>query len=283
MNARFYLIILLICVLFGAWAFLAHNHGLSEQAYYEKLSRLPVYAYVADTTKVEPIKKELASVSAIKDVEHETGFQAAMELIDAYGLPLTDEMVADYQFPDILTVVFPAHKAGIEAKKQVMNKLLLHLDPDDIDSQSNAYNEIIMDLQRLSLRHLVFSIFAGLLLLLLFICSRLSYEMHIYLKQKRQLISIVDVMRHKKMNLVHSWMMLVIPVGLVCGGYYLGVYFERWGNYVAWWNFVLMAGLILVGTLVLYFCLRRYEQDSALNDLEPIEVTSKAEEEAEDA
>ena len=272
MNARFYLILLLLSLLFGAWTYLAHNQGESVKACYQELSSLPVYAYVADTTHVEPIKNGLQGISSLQGFEHETGYQAALELIEAYGLPLSDEMVATYRFPDLFTITFPADKAGIGAKARVMDLLRVHLPEEDIDAQMGAYGKLLEELDRLSHRNLIFNIFASVLLFLIFIFSRISYELHIYLKQKRQLISVVDVMRHNKLNAAHSWMMLLVPGAFVSGLYYLGVYLGRWENLASWWSFASMGALSLIATLVIFFSLRVYEHDAILSNEEPVVV-----------
>lgn len=273
MNARFYLILLLLSLLFGTWTYLAHNHGKSVQACYDELALLPVYAYVADTTAVGPIMDGLLRMTDLAGFEHETGFQAALELIEAYGLPLTDATIASYEFPDLITVKFPADPKGILAKEQVMDLLRTMIPENDLDSQSGAYSKIILELERLSHRNLVFNIFAGILMFLIFIFSRLSYEMHIYLRQKRRLISVVDVMRHNKLNAAHSWTMLLVPAGLASGIYYLGAYLDRWANLASWWSFASMGALSLLATLVVYFNLRVYEHDLVAKEAEPIVVT----------
>jgi hypothetical protein len=283
MNARFYLILLLLSILFGGWTYLAHNHGVFVEKCYEDLAQLPVYAYVADTTSVTPIMEGLGRISDVATIEHETGFQAAMELIGAYGLPLTESTVADYQFPDLITITFPAQKAGIAAKTRVMDLLRTYVREDDLDSQSNAYSKVIAELKRLGHRNLVFNIFAGLLMFLVFIFSRLSYEMHIYLKQKRKLISVVDVMRHNKLNAAHSWTMLIVPAGLASGLYYLGVYLNRWHSLASWWSFATMGGLSLVATLIIFFNLKAYEHDLVLQNAEPVVVVTPSAEEDSDA
>lgn len=284
MNARFYLILLLLSILFGAWTYLAHNHGAFAYSSYEDLAQLPVYAYVADTTAVKPIMEGISRIEHIAGAEHETGFQAAMELIEAYGLPITDGTVADYRFPDVITITFPPSHAGIAAKTRVMDLLRTYIPEDDLDSQSNAYAKGISRLEQLGHRNMVFNIFAGLLMFLVFIFSRLSYEMHIYLKQKRKLISVVDVMRHNKLNAAHSWTMMVVPAGLVAGLYYLGVYLNRWENLASWWSFASMGALSLIATLIIFFSLKAYEHDLVLQNSEPvIVVTPATQKESEDA
>ncbi len=126
-NARFYLILLLLSLLFGTWTYLAHNHGKSVHACYDELALLPVYANVADTTAVGPSWMVYARMTDLAGFEHEPDFKRPWKLIEAYGLPLTDATIASYEFPDLITVKFPADPKGILAKEQVMSSA--HHDP----------------------------------------------------------------------------------------------------------------------------------------------------------
>jgi len=55
MKSRFFLIIIMLIILFGGWQFLSYETMRSMQAKLDDISRLPIYAYVADTTKVQLI------------------------------------------------------------------------------------------------------------------------------------------------------------------------------------------------------------------------------------
>lgn len=282
MNAKFYLILLLLCALFGVWTYLAHQHFSEVETIYSELSELPVYAYVADTTKVQPLLSELGKIPDLAAVNHETGFQAALELIEAYGLPLNESTIADYHFPDLISITLSSGKAGITAKARVMDLLRTHLEETDIDSQSQAFAMLLLKLSRLRFTFIIFNVFAGLLMFLVFIFSRLSYEMHIYLKQKRRLISVVDVMRHNKLHAIHSWMMLVAPIALVLLVYYGGSYLKRWDFLVDWLSFAVMGTVSLIATIAIFLSLRVYEHDPALNNCDPVQVINP-DEEAQDA
>ncbi|KAF5054142.1 hypothetical protein DSECCO2_391100 [anaerobic digester metagenome] len=270
MNSRFYLIIALLIILYGAWAYLAHSHGSSTGDRYEALAKLPVYAYVADTTKVASIVAGLENISGIATYTHETGYQAARELIKAYGLPLTEDTIAEYSFPDLITVNFLPARSIISAKASTLDLLRTHLEESDLDSQSTAFGEILQELSLLQRRSVVFTIYAGIMMLIIFIFSRLSYELHIYLKSKRRLVSVVDVMRHNKLNASHTWMMLILPVALVVAIYFAGAYLKYWPNLIPWWVFASMALSSLIATFVIAMMLRVYEHDRILAQAPPI-------------
>jgi len=280
MNARFYLIIALLIILYGAWAFLAHTHGQSADSQYQALAKLPVYAYVADTTKVAPILSGIGLIEGIEEYHHETGYQAALELIEAYALPLSEGMIADYSFPDVITVTFKPGVSNDRAKTSLMYLLRTHLEESDIDSQSTAYSQIMQEIRTIKSRSLIFTIYAALMMLIIFIFSRLSYELHIYLKDKRKLVSVVDVMRHNRLNASHTWMMLLLPVALVTGAYYGGYYLSYWQNLAQWWEFAAMGGTALIATFVIVMMLRVYEHDRVLDSAPPL---AKSNDEAGDA
>lgn len=143
MKTRFFLILLTLIILFGAWLYLSYNLGTNEKDKLEKLANLPIYAYVADTTKVAPILTELKTVPGIKNVVHETALQAATELIQSYGLPLNEEMIKDYILPDIITINLQPNRVSISNKPVIIDILRSHIPETDIDSQSSAYSLII--------------------------------------------------------------------------------------------------------------------------------------------
>lgn len=270
MNARFYLIIALLIILYGAWAFLAHTNAMSADSRYEALAKLPVYVYVADTTKVAAIIADIEASPGIAQYQHETGDQAAFELIEAYGLPLSESMIAEYQFPDLITVSFKAGQSNITAKAGLMDLLRTHLDENDIDSQSTAFSQIVQELKWTRQRSIIFTIYAAVMMLIIFIFSRLSYELHIYLKSKRKMVSVVDVMRHNSLNASHTYTMLLLPIPLVVAVYYGGMYLGWWQNLIQWWVFAAMASSALISTFVIAMMLRIYEHDRILDQAPPV-------------
>nr|MDK2851593.1 hypothetical protein [Candidatus Cloacimonadota bacterium] len=252
-------------MLFGAWAYLAHDHGRSEKLKYYELSQLPIYAYVADTTKVSLITESIAGISAVSSVEHESGFQAALELIQSYGLELSDEMIADYDFEDLITIHFEPTPAALDAREKVIMVLDAHLDELDIDSQEAVYQKIVSDVEALKQRQIVFSIFVSVIMFLIFIFVRLSYELDILVKRVYNLSSPVDILRHKRSLAAHNWLLLILPVGLTAAGYYGGVYLEKWEALAADWTFVLMAALVVVATFINALSLNSYERNALLD------------------
>jgi hypothetical protein len=213
-------------------------------------------------------------------VAHETGWQAATELITSYNLPLTENNIADYQFPDVITITLKPVPGAISDKARILAVLRTHLEESDLDSQSGAFGEIVQELSQVKYRSIIFTVYAGLMMLLIFIFTRLSYELHIYLKQKRKLVSVVDILRHNKLHSAHTWMMLILPVAVVTAAYYAGWYFHKWENLAPWWNFAAMGGSALIATLIVHFSLRVYEHDSAMQESEVIVVTEPPQEDA---
>jgi hypothetical protein len=202
-----------------------------------------------------------------------------MELISSYSLPLSDNMIADYNFPDVITIKFKPIHATIQEKARVMDILRSRIGENDIDSQSGAFSEIVKEISWIKFRTIAFTIYAGVMMLLIFLFSRLSYELHIYLKQKRKLVSVVDIIRHNKLNASHTWMMLLFPVSFVAAVYYGGWYLGKWQNLAVWWSFAAMAGSSILGTMIIYFSLRVYEHDSTMQETDVVIVTPPKQEE----
>lgn len=265
MKIPFSIIIIILVVLYGTWAYLAHSQGYSIQERYNELAQLPVYAYVADTTKVQPLLGSLKDIPGIASIKHETGFQAAKELIGAYELNLTDDMIAGYSFPDIITITFNASPGISTSKAQVMDILRTQLSEIDLDSQSGSFSNTLKELNSLKHRNLIFNIYLGAMSFIFFIVIRLSYELHFFLKARRRLVSVVDTLRHNKNLKWHTWLMLLLPVPLVCALYYAGWYFGHlYENLIPYWNFFAMAASSLLGSFTIAMALRVYEHDRIL-------------------
>jgi hypothetical protein len=183
----------MLIALFAGWLYLGYDHGLSQKAKLEDLSRLPIYAYVADSTKVGTIMNELKNIPGIRNLKHETGFQAAAELITAYGLPLSEDMIGDYGFPDVITIdLEPAYQSLI-SKPLILDALRRHIPETDIDSQASAFNDLSEELELIRNRMLWFTIFVAILILLIYVFGRLSFELHVLLNyQGSARHSIVD-------------------------------------------------------------------------------------------
>ena len=263
MNVRFYPVIALLAVLFAAWLYLGFENGLSTQQKLDDLTRLPVYAYVSDTLKVAPVMEQLKTLPAIKDVVHETGLHAAGELIESYGLPLDEDMVADYQFPDVLTISFQPVFQAIKSRDMVLDILRTVIPETDIDAQSIAWQDLANELETLQRRSIHFHAFAGVLLLLTFVFLRLAVELQLLLAYKGKKHSVVDRLRHEKQGLQHTWTMLAIPLP-ACLVLYFGIgYLLDWPQYIPWWVFVVMAASALLGTLINHFSLHTFERETA--------------------
>lgn len=276
MNTRFYLLILMLLALFSAWLYLGYEHAISRQALVDEISRLPVYAYVADTTKVALIKADLNAIPGIKSIAHETAQQAATELLNAYDLPLNEDMITDYSFPDIVTIYFDASKQGMDSKPMVIDVLRSHIPEEDIDSQASAYAVKSADLKLVNRRSIAFHVYAAVLMLLIFVFSRLSFELHILLLNKGKKHSIVDQIRHHKQGVQHTWAMLLIPLPLCVIGYFALVLMKPMPQVMPYWVFPVQFAAAFIGTLITHFSLHTFEQEVAFAEA-PITVLSPKE------
>ncbi len=273
MKSRFILNIIMLIALFAGWLYLSHDHGLSQKAKLEDLSRLPIYAYVADSTKVGTIMNELKNIPGIRNLKHETGFQAAAELITAYGLPLSEDMIGDYSFPDVITIdLEPAYQALI-SKPLILDALRRHIPETDIDSQASAFNDLSEELELIRNRMLWFTIFVAILILLIYVFGRLSFELHVLLNYQGRRHSVVDKIRHHAQGVQHTWTMLLLPLPVCLLGYFALVYALPLPQLIPWWIFVAQAAAALAGTLITHFILHTFEREVVYAE-QPVEVLS---------
>ncbi|MDP2173232.1 MAG: hypothetical protein Q8M98_09415 [Candidatus Cloacimonadaceae bacterium] len=270
MKAHFFLTIVLITIVLIGWTYINYSFEHSKQAKLDQLSRLPVYIYVADTTKVAPLMIALAEHTELQRISLETGLQAVRELAEAYQLPHTQSMLEEYSYPDVITLVFKPIKESLTAKAGIINAIMLQqIEMTDIDSQSNAWLIVETELKVLNLQWLIFTLFTGLILMVLFVFARLSLELRVLLKQKRRLVSVVDLIRHKSSTNRHTWMLLVIPILVSVGIYYLANVLDFIKAPVDWIFVAIQLVPLILGTLVILIILNLYSHDASLG-LEPI-------------
>ncbi len=271
MTTRFFLIIIMLVALFGAWQYLGYEHAISSQSKLDAISKLSVFAYIADSTKVQSILEEIKPIPAVKSVTYETSAEAANELITAYDLPLSEEMIADYQLPAVITINFEPNTQALKSKPLVLDILRGYISEADIDSQATAYNSLLDELNLVNRRGIAFHVFAGILLLMIFVFSRLSYELHTLLLNKGKHHTVVDVIRHHKQGVEHTWSMLLIPLPISVAGYFALMYFKKLPMLVPYWVFLVQLAAAFIGTLITHFTLHTFEHEVALAE-RPVQI-----------
>jgi len=271
MKTRYLLILFTLNVLFGAWLYLSYQIGISETDKLEKLANLPIYAYVADTTQVAAILSELKPVPGIKNVVYETPMQAASELIQAYALPITEEMISDYALPAIITINLEPNRESISSKPIIMDILRSHLPEADIDSQSSAYRIIIEELKHLDLYNIVFNVVIGILILIIYIFSRTTLELHKLFHYKGNKHSAIENIRLQRQSVKHTWLMLLVPLPICLIGYFAWIYFKPLPQLIPYWVFLVQAAAAILGTLINHFILHSFERQMVMEE-NPIEV-----------
>lgn len=273
MKSRFILNIIMLLAIFAGWLYLSYDHGLSQKEKLEDLSRLPIYAYVADSTRVEAILTELKNIPGIKNLKHETGLQAAAELITAYGLPLSEDMISDYSFPAVITIDLEPSYQAVISKPLILDALRRHIPETDIDSQSSAFIDLNEELELIRNRTVSFTVFSAVLVLLIYIFSRLSFELHVLLNYQGRRHSVVDKLRHHAQGVQHTWTMLLIPLPVCLIIYFVLVYALPLPQLIPWWVFVVQAVAALIGTLITHFTLHTFEREAVYAE-QPVEVLS---------
>ncbi len=259
MKTRFFLIVVLLSLVLVAWTYIQYEFGVDKQARLDQLGRLPIYIYMTDSTRVEPLKKKLETVPYLESVSTESGMQAAAELVKAYQLPITESMLADYSLPNIITVKFKALAASLRARQQVADIITQSEIPmNDVDLQSNAWKMLDTEIGSLNRRWLVLTVFITLMVFLIMIFIRLSFELRGLLLQKRKLVSVVDALRFSTLTHRHTVMLLLFPMLASWWLYYL---FSNTGflqPVIPLWFFGIQLGALIGGSLVISIILHRY-------------------------
>lgn len=267
MTARFYTILAGITLLLIGWSFAHYQHERIEQTQLTDLVSYPIYAYVSDTTKVSSLLKELKAIPEIAKVTHDTGEAAGLELVQSYNLPVSDEMLSDFRFPDVLTIHLQATNAARLAKPRITDILRRSIPEIDIDAQSTVWTKTELQLKAMQRSKITFTVLIALLLLLVFIYSRLSLELRILVLQKRKLVSVVDILRYKGKITQHSLLLFFLPLALNAAVYFIPVYYGwnlLWGKdfLLPWWLFAAQAAVLLLGTILITIASHLIEHDN---------------------
>jgi hypothetical protein len=252
MKAYYIMILLVVTVILTGWSYLHYQYQLSRDLKLRQLAKLPVYVYLADSTAVDSLSKELKEFPALASVKSETGLQAATELVNAYQLPLTESMLADYSFPNVVTLVFKPESASIPARKEVLKLLeTKRIEPNDIDSQAQAWDLAEQDLKLFRNRWSEFTVFAAVLVLLAVVLLRLSMMFTLLLRLKGTSLTLLDRVRMHRSRLSQSLLLLFAPMLVNAGAYYLLVYFQQLRGLIDWIFFCVQFGALLAATLIL--------------------------------
>jgi len=267
MTAKFYAMLAFFVVILVAWTYTHYQYELIEEAQIKDLTSYPIYAYVSDPTDLQPLLKELKSYTATSGITHDTGAQAATELVSSYNLPVSETMLSGFQFPDVITINLKPTAEAIAAKPRIMDTLRRFLPEIDIDSQSTAWTKAEKQLKSLHGRKISVNILTGILVLFCFIYLRMNYELRLLLLQKRKLISVVDAMHYKSQIRTHSLILFFVPLIINVGAYY-GLLQLKWGYFgypndlIPYWMFLIQEGVILIGTLIVMIDLYLLEHDN---------------------
>ncbi len=273
MKSRFFFMTLAICVLLAGWIVLEYQYEQARQEKYQQLSNLPTYIYVADSTRVAPLLERLAEFETIAELNLETGLQAADELIHAYQLAISFSSIKEYEFPHIITLKFKPIKASVEGKTAVMRAIAEHqIQLSDIDAQSTAWNRIVSELNTLQTRWITSTVITAIMLGLLFFFMRFAYELRFLLLQKERMVSVADALRKNTATNRQTWLMLLIPLIVSIGGYFILGALDVIPLIIPLWWFAIPTGLMLLTTLCVSLVLNVYYHDQMLQPtFEPTE------------
>ncbi len=251
MKIRSALLLLLTTATLLAWTYIHYQYQQNHALKLEQLSRLPMYVYLADSTRVDSLTTQLKQIPQIRTLTVESGSQAVSELVAAYQLPITESMLEEYTFPSVVTVIFNGELASLAARQRVLNILSgLKIEPNDIDSQSLAWELLEKELELLSQRWSDFIIFSAVLVLLLIIFSQISLYFHFLLQTKKEKSSIIDHLQMHRTKLYTNFLLLFLPMLINLGTYFGLVYYEQIKDLVDWLFFVIQFGTVLTGTLI---------------------------------
>ena len=280
MTAKFYAMLAFIIIMLGCWTYTHYQYELIEEAQLKELASYPIYAYVSDPEALKPLLAELKSYTKLAKIKHETGASAANELVTSYNLPVSNELLSGFRFPDVVTITLKPTDEARLAKPRILDALRRYLPEVDIDSQSTAWTKAEKQLISLHGRKISVTILIGILFLASFVYLRMNYELRLLLLQKRKMISVVDLMHYRSQIRTHSLLLFFVPQILNAGLYYGLVmwgpgYFGHTDNLIPYWMFLIQGGVMLIGTAIVLIDLYLLDHDNRYHR-EEITVTVPA-------
>ncbi|MCB5229635.1 MAG: hypothetical protein LHW44_06200 [Candidatus Cloacimonetes bacterium] len=259
MKIRFYLIAILMCLLLASWIWLEQQYEVARQDKYEQLSGLPIYVYVADSTKVATLMERLSEFPNVSQLHWETGLQAADELVEAYQLSVGKDELLHYRFPSIITINFAPKINSLKEKPAVMTVFEeMQIELSDVDAQSNAWMQIETEIHKMQVRWLSFTVIYAVMMALLFFFIRFSQELRSLMAQKSRYASVADSLRQKTQYQRDTWVMLVLPLLASIGGYFLLHLLKYNTAIIPLWWFVIPAASLVTATIAVSIVMNRF-------------------------
>lgn len=274
MKTRFYLILLMITAAFVAWTFIHHQYQESKKLRLDQLAQLPVYVYMADSTAVDTLRLQLGQIAQIQSLSFESGLDAARDVVEAYGLDLTESTLRDYDFPHVLTLLFKPDLASFPAREKALAVLARQgIAAVDIDNQDEAWKLTKQELNLLRKRWSNSTLYIAVILFLLCLFARLHLSLREALEHKGIKIDFLAAVQQRKTRFWESLLLFAVPLLVNLALYYGLLWLGKLQPLVDWQFFCIQAGTLLAANLVAHFLLAMQEQKT-IWDYEPINVTT---------
>lgn len=269
MNNRFILILLLLAASFVAWTYIHYQYQESKQLRLDQLAQLPVYVYLEDEALADSLGGELRQLGQIQKVEFSPGIDAAKEIVESYGLDVTESTLRNYDFPHVLTLLFKPELLSFPARDKALKMIAARgISSVDIDTQEAAWKLCKQELTQLRGRWTISTLIIAVVLFLLAFFVRF----HLYLEEKLLNLGtkqdILTAMQARKRRFRQSLLLFLIPALLSPLLYYFLVAVGSVKPLVDWQFFCIQAGTVLAGILASHLLIKGREQLS-IWDFEP--------------
>lgn len=264
MKIRFGLLMLLSIGLTAMWMLLHLGISKVSSERLAKFESYPLLAFVesGETKEFDPTPwKELSGVA---DVTLQKGSELASEVANSYELGLSEEQMSRYTFPDLISISFKASDAGIERREILIKELERFPGLQNLESHAAYVKEVLDEYTVIKRAGLYADIFMALMLVLLMLLGHLNLELHQLLVGKLNPYSIADRLRYQSRIRNQSLALILVPLLLSFGVYYL----LRWQKLIdislPYWFFVLQFLGLGVSTLATLLVLHARIYKSAL-------------------
>mgnify|MGYP002682723109 CR=1 FL=1 len=161
-------------------------------------------------------------------------------------------------------------KSKLCSALEVFGDMLLNSKYDDAEIDRDQ-GIIIEELKHLDLYNIVFNVVIGILILIIYIFSRTTLELHKLFHYKGNKHSAIENIRLQRQSVKHTWLMLLVPLPICLIGYFAWIYFKPLPQLIPYWVFLVQAAAAILGTLINHFILHSFERQMVMEE-NPIEV-----------
>jgi len=246
------IVILLILV---TWNFIHLGYKLQKQAYFEKISEVPILVFSQNSEILDSLKTQLSFAGYVSKIEIETKTEIAEKLISKYELNSIKSVLENHSLPDVMKVFLEGENFDRARKEE----LLLMLSGTDLKTECNPedWNILFDKIDFLDKSYQVINIMIIIFTFFITVFMQIHFE---YKQDKFWYVyesSGGKYGQRRKHFLISSFFAIFLPAILVYGSYLLLINFSYLTIKIDITSFGLEILVLLISTHISQSILRK--------------------------